>query len=251
MNGPGRVPAVRQAVVLAGGRGTRLGALTRDTPKPLLPVAGRPFLEWLLLLLAEQGVEEAVLTVGYRADAFRGWRASADPPVKVALVEEDEPLGTWGAVPRLLDRLDPVFALLNGDTILDVPLRRLAAVLSEAGTGAAMALRRVDDASRFGAVELDGPRVVAFREKAETGPGWINGGVYLMRREVAARFPGPGPMSVERDVLPALVEGRELAALEVDGFFLDIGVPDTYDAAQRLVPAWWQSRGQSAPRGGA
>lgn len=232
--------SIRQAVVLAGGRGSRLGELTSETPKPLLPVGGRPFLEWLLENLGRQGIERVVLTIGYRVEAFEAWLSDYAGEVEVSTFVEEEPLDTGGALTLIGDRLDPVFFVLNGDTVLDVDLVELARLLTDVGADAAMALRRVEDAGRYGRVEVEQGRVKAFAEKSGAGEALINGGVYALRREVLeGRSP---PLSIERDLLPELVQRGRVVALPCDGFFIDIGVPESLRAAQESVPRWWAER---------
>ena len=233
---------IRQAVVLAGGRGTRLGALTHDAPKPMLPVGGRPFIDWVIDHLGRQGVADVILTVGYRADVFAGWAAARDAGPDVELFVEERPLDTGGALCELGERLADTFYVLNGDTLFDVPLERLEASLLDPDSRSvrvALALRRVDDVGRYGAVSVDGGLVTTFAEKSGAGgPGWINGGVYAMRRE--ALEDRRSPLSIERTLIPELVAERRVTALPCDGFFIDIGVPETYAEAQRSVPEWWR-----------
>jgi NDP-sugar pyrophosphorylase family protein len=236
---PATVPgAVTQAVVLVGGKGQRLGELTSDTPKPLLEVGGRPFLSWVLQRLASQGVERVVLTAGYRVEALHAWLSYASLDVDVDVFTEEAPLGTGGAFPALIDRLDERFFVLNGDTLFDVSLRDLEAVA--VGESCAVALRHVAETARYGYVEQEGDLVTAFAEKGSSGEGWINGGVYLLRRDVVEGLPQPA--SLERDLLPALVRAERLFGVRSNGFFIDIGVPESYAAAQRSVPEWWASK---------
>lgn len=232
---------VRQAVVLAGGLGTRLGELTEETPKPLLPVGGRPFLEWVLDNLARRDVEEVVLAIGYRAEVFDAWLADYRAPLLIRTYLEEEPLGTGGALPVIAGDLDDTFAVLNGDTLLDAPVQALGALRHRTGAAAAVALRRVPDIGRYGGVSLDGDRVLTFDEKGGTGPGLVNGGIYVLTTDAVARLGSPS--SIERDLLPALAVERALVGLPTDGFFIDIGVPDTYASAQAEVPAWWKNTG--------
>jgi D-glycero-D-manno-heptose 1,7-bisphosphate phosphatase len=192
--------------------------------------------------LEAQGVEEVILTVGYRAEAFEAWRSRAPIGVDLRVFVEEEPLGTGGALPLLGDWLDPAFLVLNGDTLFDAPLQALAALRAEASAACALALRAVTDVARYGEVRLDGSVVRAFAEKGRTGPGLINGGVYVFAREVVERIPSPG--SIERDLLPALAAEGSLVGLPSDGFFIDIGVPETFEDAQTSVVRWWkESRG--------
>lgn len=229
---------IRQAVVLAGGAGTRLGALTADTPKPLLPVGGRPFLDWVLANLDRYGVTDVILTIGYRSEAFDEWLSRRGSEPRVSPFVEDTPLDTGGALAVLQERLDEVFFVLNGDTIFDAPLGRMAAALSGNAADAVIALRSVVDTGRYGRVTLDGSVVTSFGEKSGVGSGLINGGVYALRRDaVAHRTP---PFSIERDVMPELAAGRRLLGLPSDGFFIDIGVPESFEEAQTSVPGWWE-----------
>ena len=229
---------IEQAVLLVGGRGTRLGALTESVPKPMLPVAGRPFLDWLASNLARHGVRRLVLASGYRAEAFDGWSPAG---MEVRTFVEEEALGTGGALPLLRDWLDERFFVLNGDTLLDAPIAELGARLATSEALGAVALRSVADTSRYGRVRMDGGRIVDFAEKSAPGPGWINGGIYAFRREVLERIATPS--NLESDLLPSLASEGLLLGLPSEGFFLDIGLPETYEEAQSAVPRWWAGTG--------
>ena len=239
---------IRQAVVLAGGRGTRLGSLTEDTPKPLLAVGGRPFLDWVVDNLARQGVSEVLLTVGYRADAFEPWQAGRTSGPVVSTFVEPEPLGTGGALPLLGTRLQERFFVLNGDTLFDAPLLPLGRLLDDRDVAAAVALRAVEDTGRYGRVRLVERTVTEFSEKSGAGPGLINGGVYALRRSAIEGLGSPS--SIERDLLPHLAAHGALRGLPSDGFFIDIGVPETYAEAQERVPAWWRKVSEGKQEGG-
>lgn len=228
---------IRQAVVLAGGRGTRLGTLTAETPKPLLDVGGRPFIDWVVANLERQGVEHVVLTTGYRADAFEEWLDAHDGPASVSTFIETEPLDTGGALTLLGDRLDESFFVLNGDTLFDAPLDGLADLLALPDTAMSIALRAVEDVERYGRVTLDGARVSGFAEKATHGAGLINGGVYAVRRSALAGR--SAPLSIERTLIPELVAQGRVRGRPCDGYFIDIGLPETLARAQADVPAWW------------
>ena len=227
-----------QAVILAGGLGTRLGALTQATPKPLLPVGGRPFLEYLFWNLKRQGVASVLLSVGYRAsqisDIFADGRSVG---LRIEYVVEDEPLGTGGALKHCLSKLAENFFVLNGDTLFDVNLHELIRLGGPNEVKLVMALRKVEAIERYGAVRLKGDQVVAFDEKGGSGVGWINGGVYWMSRKSLEDLPD-GKSSLEKDLFPILLKKKQLKAKAFDRFFIDIGVPETYEAAQTLVPDW-------------
>ena len=229
---------IRQAVVLAGGKGTRLGGLTSETPKPLLPVGGRPFIEWVIANLARHGVSDVIVTTGYRAEAFAEWLGSFTGPTNVSLFVEDIPLDTGGALCLIADRLDEALFVLNGDTLFDVPMGVLGASLLDSEVDAVIALRPVEDVSRYGRVGLRKKIVTSFAEKSGPGAGLINGGLYAFRRR--ALEGRRSPMSIERDLVPELVRGGRVRGLECDGFFIDIGVPTAYSEAQWSVPKRWE-----------
>src|SRR5579862_7909385 len=169
---------IKQAVLLVGGLGTRLGERTRDTPKPLLDVAGRPFLSWLIDDLRRQGVLEILLLAGYRGDRIvEALGAAGD----VRILVEPQPLGTGGALRFAADQLDERFFFLNGDSFFDINLWDLAALSTDGE--ATLAVRSVEDASRYGRVVMDGARITGFAERSSVpGPGLINGGVGVFAR---------------------------------------------------------------------
>ena len=227
----------RQCVILVGGLGTRLGALTASRPKPLLPVAGRPFVHYLLWHARRFGFRRALLLAGYRAEVLaEEMQALSLPGLDLEMMAEPKPLGTGGAICAASDALDEQFLLMNGDSLFDFNWLALADLMcADPRCAVAMSLRAVPDASRFGVAELRDGRVEAFHERGGPDGGLINAGVYLMRREALRGFPGAG--SFEREMLPALASDGRVRGLAAEGFFLDIGVPDSYAAAQTEVPA--------------
>ena len=231
---------LREAVVLAGGRGTRLGSLTDEVPKPMLEVAGRPFVEHIVWNLARHGIERVVVSSGYRSDALvAGLGDGTQLGVEIVHVIEDEPAGTGGALALASGALsDDIFLVVNGDTLFDVNYLDLALLLrSEPDAQVALGLRRVEDADRFGSVTVSGTRVERFAEKSEAGEGLVSGGVYVMRRSALEGLP-LGESSLEADLFPSLVESGGLLAREYPGFFVDIGVPDELERAQSAVRSW-------------
>lgn len=222
----------RQAVILVGGKGTRLGALTAATPKPLLPVAGRPFLLHLLERLGRAGFRDIRLLTGYLADQFESIvQASSVMGVSVTCHEEAEPAGTGGALRLAAPFLAPHFLLLNGDSLFDIDLRGLTEPLPP-GCQGRVALRAVPRTDRYGVVRLDGTLVTDFAAAGDPDqPGLINAGLYWLDRDVVRDIP-PGMVSLEADVLTALARQRRLCGLTGDGYFIDIGVPADYARAQ-------------------
>lgn len=225
-----------QAVVLAGGLGTRLRATVGDVPKVLAPVAGRPFLEHVLADLDRQGFRRVVLAVGYRREVIRARLGAAFGRLALAYSEETEPLGTGGAVRRAqgLAASGPCF-LLNGDTWLDLDYPAMLAAHVRSGAKVSMAVREVPDVGRFGALELTRGRVTRFREKGAAGPGVINAGVYLLDGDVFAGFDLPEAFSLEKDFLQPHLGALAPLAFQATGRFIDIGVAEDYQRAQTLL----------------
>lgn len=224
--------------MLAGGLGTRLGKATAETPKPLLECGGKPFLEYLLWNLARHGIREIILSTGYLAGRIEAHFGSTGPlGVSLRYSVEEEPLGTGGAVGLARTMLADEFLVINGDTLNELNYLDLTLSLQDSALIGAMALRRVEDVSQYGQVELRDGRVVSFAEKSGIGPGLINGGIYALRNEVLDKIP-EGGSSLERDIFPGLAREGRLAGKPYDGFFLDIGLPETLARAQTALPDW-------------
>ncbi|MFT7647959.1 MAG: mannose-1-phosphate guanylyltransferase [Candidatus Poriferisodalaceae bacterium] len=224
-----------KALVLVGGFGTRLRPLTLTTPKQMLPIAGYTMIEWVVDRLNGHGVDEVILSLGYRPDAFleafpRGKISGL--PFRVAV--EPEPRGTAGAVRFAADEveLDETFVVLNGDVLTDLNIGDLIRFHKSAGAEATIALQPVADPSRFGVVSTasDG-RVLEFVEKPPAGTAPtsnINAGTYVLEPSVLARIPQDIEVSIERETFPALVESRSLYAMATDTYWLDTGTPAQY-----------------------
>jgi D-glycero-alpha-D-manno-heptose 1-phosphate guanylyltransferase len=228
------------AAILAGGLGTRLRSVVADRPKVLAEVAGRPFLAHLLEQLAAAGVCETVLLVGYGADQVCDTFGTRFGEMRLMYSVEHTPLGTAGALRNALNqfaRQDVL--LLNGDSFCDVNLGALVqAHRNWRDAEVSLSLARVDNASRFGRVRVGRDRrVLRFEEKIPVATGgWINAGVYLMRREVVEGIPAGVPSSLERDVFPHLVGQGKVRGFR-GGRFIDIGVPDSYARADAFFGA--------------
>jgi D-glycero-D-manno-heptose 1,7-bisphosphate phosphatase len=244
-----------QAVILCGGLGTRLGPLTAATPKPLLPVDGRPFLDVLLFEIGRHGIRQVLLLAGFEGEQVARYAETTPLAARfgldITVAIEPNPAGTGGALKRAQDRLAREFVLLNGDTWFDVNLLDLAPAAPLPGVDwlISMCLRRVDDAARYGVVELASGAVTAIVEKPPSpGAGLINGGVWLVRRELTQLLGADG--SVERDVLPDLARRGMVAGAARDGYFIDIGVPEDLARAQTEVPARRRRRAAFLDRDG-
>ncbi|MFG1403246.1 HAD-IIIA family hydrolase [Xanthobacter sediminis] len=231
---------VKQCVILLGGLGTRLGALTADTPKPLLPVGDIPFVEVLIAEARRRGFTKFLLLAGHRAGVVGDYIERTDVrgrfDVTVEISVETTPLGTGGALVNALSLLDETFLLLNGDTWFDFNWLDLAAGTLAHGSDVGMALRLVERPDRYETIVLEGGRITAFRPRgAGLDRALINGGVYVVRRRALEALACPS--SMEADLLPRLVAEGKVTGIAYDGFFIDIGIPETYADAQVSVPA--------------
>ncbi len=231
---------VTEAVVLAGGLGTRLRTALPDAPKAMAPIAGKPFLAYLLEFLEASGLRRVVLAVGYKSEAIRSFFGSRYAGLDLAYSIEEEPLGTGGALQQALGKVGGDFAfVLNGDTFLRIDYQKFADALHSAPRPQlAVALRHVDDASRYGAVVVADGRIRGFRARGTAGPGLINAGCYLVAKDIFQHHPMPSKFSWEQDFLEPRAAALNAAAFECDAPFIDIGVPDALAAAQILLPQW-------------
>lgn len=227
-----------EAIILAGGFGTRLRAVVSDVPKPLAPVAGRPFLTWLFDRLSRQGIRRVILATGYLAEQVEATFGARWSGIEIAYSVEDAPLGTGGAVRQAASKLQgDAVHVLNGDTWLEYKPSALEAAALSAGAPIAIALARVDDLSRYGAVEVSNGLVTAFREKGEGGAGWINAGCYYLAARALDALPRQSAFSFEREVLQPYALVGDVAALTDTSGFIDIGIPEDYARAQSMFAA--------------
>ncbi len=229
------MPRTDEAVILAGGLGTRLRGVVDDLPKPLAPVAGRPFLAWLLDALADQGLRRVILATGYRGEQVEAALGPAWRGMALVYSREREPLGTGGALALAVRQVaQDAFFVLNGDTWLQLDYPAFGGAVADRGARLGVALASVPDVSRYGSVRLDGDRITGFDEKGKTGAGFINAGLYWMRRDLLDGCPAGVAFSFERDVLlPAATREPVVGFAHTRGF-IDIGVPADYHRAQGL-----------------
>lgn len=222
-----------QALILAGGEGTRLRPLTSTIPKPVMPLVGRPFIAYMLEWLQSHGVDEAILSCGFMADGVRNVLGDGEAlGLRLLYAEEPRPLGTGGALKFAEHLMQERFLMLNGDILADVDLTELLRAHERTGARVTIGLIAVEDPSAYGLVRRapDGA-VVQFVEKPspdEIDTNLVNLGAYVIEREVLDGLsPSGTPVSIERDVFPELV-GRGLYGHELSGYWLDIGTPQRY-----------------------
>ena len=223
-----------EAIVLAGGLGTRLATRLSGIPKAMAPVGGRPFLEILLEQLRRAGCARALLSVGYLHEVIEEHFGPEFEGMQLEYVVEETPLGTGGAIRRALEAANTEFVLaLNGDTFLDADYRAMLRFHADERATFTVAVTHQPNIARYGGVVVRGGRVVGFEEKGRSGPGWINAGAYVLPREMEWPTALGEKFSFERDFLAREISWLGVAAFEVNGFFLDIGVPEDLDRAQR------------------
>jgi mannose-1-phosphate guanylyltransferase len=221
-----------QALVLAGGEGTRLRPLTRTTPKPVLPLAGRPFLSFMLDWLRRHGVDDVILSCGFLSDGVKAVLGDIYKGVRLRYVVEDEPLGTAGPVRLAYDEglLEERLLILNGDVLTDMDLGAELEQHERTGARVTLALVAMDDTSSYGVVDTDAEgRVKAFLEKAEgeLPTNRVNAGAYVLEREVVELIPPGRAVSFERETFQELV-GDGLYGWSSGGYWMDIGTADRY-----------------------
>jgi mannose-1-phosphate guanylyltransferase len=234
-----------QALILAGGEGTRLRPLTSTMPKPVVPLAGRPFISYMLEWLRRHGVDDVILSCGFMADGVRAVLGDGSAlGLRLRYLEEPRPLGTGGALKYAEELLDERFLMLNGDVLADLDLSAQLRQHEQTGARATLALIAVDDPSAYGLVRRNDDRSVReFLEKPsedQIDTNLVNAGAYVLERSVLdVMAPAGTAISIEREVFPALV-GQGLYGFEASGYWLDIGTPErymqgTYDILEGLV----------------
>jgi D-glycero-alpha-D-manno-heptose 1-phosphate guanylyltransferase len=223
-----------EAIILAGGLGTRLASKLDGIPKAMAPIAGRPFLEILLNKLKHAGCTRALLSVGHLHAAIQNHFGTSFCGLPIDYVIEDVPLGTGGAIRKSLQAAAEEFVLvLNGDTFLQADYADLLQSHAAKRPSLTMAITHQPNIARYGGVLLERDRIVGYEEKGRSGPGWINAGVYVLPKEMPWPPTLPDKFSFEVDFLVPQTPTLKPAAYPVKGFFLDIGIPEDLDRAQR------------------
>lgn len=231
---------MREAIILAGGFGTRLQSVVSDVPKPMAPVAGRPFLTYLLDRLRKQGYTHMVLATGYLHEKVEEFFGHEYHGVAIDYARELSPLGTGGAIVNALQYChEETVTVLNGDTLFDIDHERLCRFAEEKATPLAIVLRQVPDAGRYGSVEIDkGGRITTFKEKnSEAGSGLINGGIYRIQRSLLDGFSLGEKFSFEQELMQQRYRDEHYYAYADGAYFIDIGIPEDYSRAQQELPS--------------
>lgn len=222
-----------EAIVLAGGLGTRLKAVTQTLPKPMAPIGSRPFLEFLLENLVQNGISRVLLSVGYKHEKISSYFGNQYKACELVYSVEHEPLGTGGAVRLALGQASSENVwIVNGDTFFDIPLNKMFQFHLEKRSDLTLGLKPMLDFDRYGNVALFETKVIGFEEKKYQACGQINGGVYCLRRETFEKLELPTRFSFEKEFIEAYLNIIEVNGFISDGYFIDIGVPEDYERAR-------------------
>jgi mannose-1-phosphate guanylyltransferase len=227
-----------QAVILAGGLGTRLRPLTYTTPKPLLPILNVPMVERLITTLPSE-VDKVVLAVSYMVDRLQEHFENNELDIEVVLVEEKEPLGTGGAIKNVEKYIDSTFLALNGDVVCSLDFNEILDFHRKSQGLGTISMWEVEDPTRFGIIGTDSDSCVTrFLEKPkkeEAFSNWINAGVYVLEPEVLDLMEPDKVISIEREIFPLLAEKRRLYGFKFYGFWVDAGTPEAYLETHRTL----------------
>jgi D-glycero-alpha-D-manno-heptose 1-phosphate guanylyltransferase len=226
---------IKEAIILAGGLGTRLRDAVPDLPKCMAPVNNRPFIFYVIDYLQKQGVEQVIFSLGYRSDAFTQFLSDTLSPGKYQVVIEEEPLGTGGAIQFAAKQAkEENVVIVNGDSIFKADLQVQAEFHFSHHAECTLALKPMKNFERYGVVELNSDNSVAlFKEKQLYAEGLINGGVYLLNLPHFFEKGLPEKFSFETDYLQKFYADGKIFGVEQDGYFIDIGIPEDYARAQK------------------
>jgi len=224
---------IKEAIILAGGQGTRLKSVVQDLPKCLAPVAGKPFLAYLLDFARKQGIEKFVFALGYKTELIEAFIQQYLPAGSYLFSIEGEPLGTGGALYQAIQRVSGSHAIvLNADTFFSITFLHLSIIHELRKAACTLALKPMKSFDRYGAVEIREQVVTGFSEKKYHASGLINGGVYALSKEAFLKKSFPPVFSFEQDYLQKEYLHQNIYGLVSDQYFIDIGIPEDYHRAQ-------------------
>ena len=223
----------KEAIILAGGFGTRLQSVVSDVPKPMAPVGGKPFLYYVLKYINSFGLNRVVLSLGYRHETIMEYFGDKFENLELVYAVEKQPLGTGGAVKFSLSSIQSdSFFLLNGDSFFKSDLRELASFHKRSRAKITLSLKKLQNFDRYGSVEMDPSGIVTqFQEKRFCQSGLINTGVYIVDKEIVNSV-NAEKFSFEKDVLEIEVKNKTVYGTVSDGYFIDIGIPEDYEKVQ-------------------
>ena len=226
---------MKEAIILAGGFGTRLQGVVKDVPKPMAPVNGRPFLTYILDYLIEYQYNKVILSVGYLHEKIEEYFGHQYKSLEIDYAVETEPLGTGGGIAYAMSKCSSDNVLvINGDTMFKVNLAEFEQFFTEKRCLLSIVLREVEDVSRYGSVTIgNNNMIILFSKKGiSAGHGFINGGIYMINRALFDKYPQPKKFSFEKDLMEKYYTRELFYAMPSDGYFIDIGIPEDYARAQ-------------------
>ncbi len=226
---------IHEAVLLAGGMGTRLQRVLPDLPKPMAPINGKPFIEYIMDYLITFNIRKFILSVGYKHEAFSSHFSNNYKGVPVIFSVEETPLGTGGGIHKAIALAEGYNILvLNADTMFKLDIFSMYSLHQSVSADITMGLRKMEEISRYGSVETDSnSRVTGFYEKdSKKGYGTINGGVYIFKKDIFEKRKMPEKFSLEKDFLEPFYPSTKIYGYSSDAYFIDIGIPKDYEKAQ-------------------
>ena len=231
--------AITECIILAGGLGTRLRSAVPDLPKCMAPVAGKPFLAYVIDYFRGQGIERFIFSLGYRHEDIEAFLDTAYPTLDKAYCIEEEPLGTGGAIRLACKQVKgQQVIVLNGDTMFAIQVPKLAKFHSSHQADCTLSLKPMEHFDRYGVVELEEDQTIRlFREKQQYTSGTINGGVYALQVNAFLSEALPEKFSFEKDYLEKMYWQRKMFGLVQEGYFIDIGIPEDFEKANREFAA--------------
>lgn len=223
-----------EAIILAGGFGTRLSTVVSDVPKPMAPINGRPFLEYLLDDLNEKGINRVILAVGYKKEIIKSHFKEKYKNIDIVYSDEDIPLGTGGAIKKALTLAkDKEIFIINGDTFFDVDLKEMYQFHKKNNSKLTLAIKEMEKFDRYGSLILEGDKIIKFKEKKYIDKGYINGGIYLIKKELLNKEEKES-FSFEKDILENESLKIEKYGYKSEGYFIDIGIPKDYYKLKKI-----------------
>jgi len=224
-----------EVIILAGGLGTRLQSLIKDTPKPMARIGNTRFLEILMSHLKDQGVSKFIISIGYLGGQIKEYFGTNYKGTKIVYVSESEPLGTGGAMKLALSQVESEFALIcNGDTYLEIDLYKLQSHWHKLNVPIIVGCN-VDNTFRYGKIIEEDGIITGFLEKSDKTNGLINAGCYLLKKNQLNDFPISVNFSFENDYLPKAIQNNRFSVFKVNGKFIDIGIPDDFKRAEKML----------------
>lgn len=224
---------ITEAVILAGGLGTRLRSAVPDLPKCMAPVAGRPFVSFLIDYYSKQGIKRFIFSLGYKHEVIEDFLRQSYPDLDYVSSIEDEPLGTGGGILKAIrETKEKDILILNGDTFFEIDVNELSKFHEYHSADCSLTLKPMQQSDRYGVVEIDKEsRITSFKEKNYYENSLINGGVYVINKKSFLNEHLPVKFSFEKEYLEALYQQRKIFGCTQDKYFIDIGIPEDYNKA--------------------